>query len=43
MGTEFDELADKQDKLSLIRVVLDILIAFGLTIEDLKTIESVKL
>jgi hypothetical protein len=36
MGTEFDEESDKQDKQALKEIALDVLTAFGLTIEDLK-------
>lgn len=36
MGTEFDEESEKQDKQSLKEIALDVLTAFGLTVEDLK-------
>lgn len=36
MGTEFDEESDKQDKQALKEVMLDVLTAFGLTMDDLK-------
>lgn len=35
-GSEFDEASDKEDKQSLIDIVKDMLVAFGLTVEDLK-------
>lgn len=36
MGIEFNEESDKQDKLTIKEVVLDVLTALGLTIDDLK-------
>jgi hypothetical protein len=36
MGTDFDEESDKQDKQALKEIALDVLTAFGLTVEDLK-------
>lgn len=36
MGSTFSEDSDKQDKQSLKEIVLDILTAFGLTVDDLK-------
>lgn len=36
MGTEFDEESDKKDKQTLKEVALDVLTAFGLTVDDLK-------
>ena len=39
MGTEFDDAADKEDRQSIKEIALDVLTAFGLTIEDLKDIK----
>ncbi len=36
MGTEFDEESDKKGKQTLKEIALDVLTAFGLTVEDLK-------
>ncbi len=36
MGTDFDEESDKQDRQALKEIALDVLTAFGLTVEDLK-------